>query len=124
MEKEETIASVLNKISESIGIISTKYGEEAAKTMLETASMMAQYEIIDAIFLLAISIPLFIYCLNIKIKNDIDEFFKTIGQIGGIVLSVIFFLISISTLTNPIIWKSMSEPKYYITYTILKKGLK
>lgn len=77
---------------------------------------------------LVVGIKLFVYAKNIKIeygKIDGDEATeKSIVKAIFFVFSVFMIIVNVSNVINPVYWKSLSDPKVYITYQIMKKGMK
>ena len=120
---------ILTRITEAIAKLSEKHGEAAIQTVLETASLMALHQIILAV--VGVIIGAIISWLTMKIKmrqwsdGEIDLFdnpFSVAGKVFGYLIAFVFVASNIATLTNPILWKSVSEPKFYIVYQILKKA--
>jgi hypothetical protein len=117
---------LLNKITEALGKLSDKHGEQAVTTLLETAQLMAMNDIIQTIISMVFGIVLIIISWNTKLvsENDFHEFVYLMKKILGYLFGTIFFMVSVSSIANPILWKSLTDPKYYVTYQIMKKGLK
>lgn len=118
---------VLTRITEAIAKLSEKHGETAVATVLETASLMALHTLILSFIALIIGIILLWYVFFFKhssmenecdiLDNPLPFVSKFVSLIGGF----IFFASSVTTITNPILWKSVSDPKFYVVYQILKK---
>ena len=124
--EEKSLATIIAKISEALNIAADKHGAEAVKVLMETSHLMAINDIIQNIASLIIGTVVIYYCL----KKGFDfftvekDFLPSIGRVFGMVISVLFVLTAISNLINPITWKSIGDPKYYIAYSLIKKGLK
>ena len=117
---------LLNKITEAISKLSDKHGEQAVTTLLETAQLMAMNDIIQNIITMLFGIVLIIIAWNAKLtfENDFQEYIYCMKKIFGYLVGTIFFIGSVSLIVNPVLWKSLTDPKYYVTYKIMKKGLK
>jgi cell division protein FtsW (lipid II flippase) len=117
---------LLNKITMLLSNLTEKHGEAAVQTMLETARWMAMNDIIQAAITLIFGIGLIVVAYTAK-QTDMsadNEFLYFMRKILGYVVGIIFLMISISYMANPIVWKSLTDPKVYVTYQIMKKGLK
>lgn len=113
---------VLTRITEAIAKLSEKHGETAVATVLETARFMAINDIIQAIISLIFGIGLIVFAYTASImKENSDEFMYYLRKVFGYITGIIISMTALSYITNPIAWKSMSDPKYYVTYQILKK---
>lgn len=117
---------LLSKITVLISNLTEKHGEAAVTTMLETARWMAINDIIQSIITLIFGIGLIVvaYTAKMRDKDDIDEFMYYMRKFLGYGIGVIFSMIALSYMANPIVWKSLTDPKVYVTYQIMKKGLK
>lgn len=117
---------LLNKITEALGKLSDKHGEQAVTTLLETAQLMAMNDIIQTVIAMVFGIVLIIvaYRANLTSENSLDEFAYLMKKILGYLFGTIFFMVAVSSFANPVLWKSLTDPKYYVTYQIMKKGLK
>ena len=117
---------LLNKITLLISNLTEKHGEAAVATMLETARWMAINDIIQSSITLIFSIGLIIvgYTAKMKIEHDFDEVMYYLRKFFGYCIGTILFIIAVSCMANPIVWKSLTDPKVYVTYQIMKKGLK
>jgi hypothetical protein len=123
--EEKSLATVISKISEALNIAVDKHGVEAVKVLMETTQLMAINDVIQSIVALIIGGVFIVYALRRGFNFDVErEFVSSIGRVFGMVASILFVLTAISTLINPITWKSIDEPKYYIAYSLLKKGFK
>lgn len=116
---------LLSKITLLISNLTEKHGEAAVATMLETARWMAINDIIQSFITLIFSIGLIVvaYTAKMKTENYFDEVYfarKFLGYGIGVILS----MIALSYIANPIVWKSLTDPNVYVTYQIMKKGLK
>jgi hypothetical protein len=117
---------LLSKITLLISNLTEKHGEAAVATMLETAQWMAINDIIQNAIAMVFGIGLIVvaYTAKIKTENGFDEGMYFVRKFLGYVFGVIFFMVSVSSFANPVLWKSLTDPKYYVTYQIMKKGLK
>jgi hypothetical protein len=113
----ESIDSVLSKVTEALD----KHGEAAVTTVLETASLMALYDLISAAVFLILSVVLLLVINKKQLIHNDDDFFLPIAKTMGNVFCGLIIIITLSTIINPIIWKGVSEPKYYITYKLINK---
>jgi ABC-type dipeptide/oligopeptide/nickel transport system permease subunit len=112
---------LLNNLTELLRKLSDKHGEQAVTTLLETAQLMVMNDIIQNAIAMVFGIVLIIIAYNTK-KSD--EFYYDTIKFFCYVFGVIFFMVSVSSFANPVLWKSLTDPKYYVTYQIMKKGLK
>ena len=117
---------LLSKITLLISNLTEKHGEAAVATMLETARWMAINDIIQSFITLIFSIGLIVvaYTAKMKTENDFDEVMYFVRKFFCYVVGIIFLMVSVSSIANPVLWKSLTDPKYYVTYQIMKKGLK
>ena len=121
--EEKTLATIIAKISEALNIAADKHGAEAVKVLMETTHLMVINDVIQSIVALIIGVVFIVYALKKGFDfDDQREFVPSIGRVFGMVVSILFVLSAISTLINPITWKSVGDPKYYIAYSLLKKG--
>lgn len=117
---------LLNKITDALSKLSDKHGEQAVTTLLETAQLMAMNDLIQTVISMVFGIVLIIIAWNAKLtsENSWDEFIYVMKKIPGYIIGTVFFIVSVSHIANPVLWKSLTDPKYYVTYKIMKKGLK
>ena len=117
---------LLNKITMLISNLTEKHGEAAVATMLETARWMAINDIIQSSIALIFGIGLIIVGYTAKTRDnpDFDEGMYYLRKFLGYSIGTILFIIAVSYMANPIVWKSLTDPKVYVTYQIMKKGLK
>lgn len=117
---------LLNKITEALSKLSDKHGEQAVATLLETAQLMVINDLIQTLISMVFGIVLIViaYRANLTSENDFHEFIYGMKKILGYVVGIIFFMVAVSSFANPVLWKSLTDPKYYVTYQIMKKGLK
>jgi tetrahydromethanopterin S-methyltransferase subunit E len=117
---------LLSKITLLINNLTEKHGEAAVATMLETAHWMAVNDIIQSFITLIFGIGLAVmaYTAKIKTEYDFDEVVYYMRKFLGYGWGVIFSMVAFSYIANPIMWKSLTDPKVYVTYQIMKKGLK
>lgn len=118
---------LLNKITLLISNLTEKHGEAAVATMLETARWMAINDIIQSSIALIFGIGLIIVAYTAKTwrdNPDYDEGMYYLRKFLGYSIGTILFIIAVSYMANPLVWKSLTDPKVYVTYQIMKKGLK
>ena len=120
----QSIVSELVKVKE-------QHGEQITTTILETTSLVATNDLIQSVVGVIFSVVIIWWFLssikNIKEDGMYDEpsffqFMKT--MFGGFIsfFCFIMFVLSISTLINPVVWKGVSKPEVYLTYQLLKKA--
>ena len=124
--EEKSLATIIAKISEALNIAADKHGAEAVKVLMETSQLIAINDVIQSIASLIIGGVFIVYALRKGFDFFTDEkaFLPSIGRVFGMVISVLFVLTAFSKLINPITWKSIGDPKYYIAYSLIQKGLK
>ena len=117
---------LLSKITLLFSNLTEKHGEAAVATMLETARWMAINDIIQSFITLIFSIGLIVvaYTAKMKTENDFDEGMYFVRKFLGYGIGVILSMIALSYIANPVLWKSLTDPNVYVTYQIMKKGLK
>jgi hypothetical protein len=117
---------LLNKLTELLRKLSDKHGEQAVTTLLETAQLMVMNDIIQNAIAMVFGIGLIVvaYTAKMKTENDFDEVMYFVRKFLGYGIGIIFLMVSVSSIANPVLWKSLTDPKYYVTYQIMKKGLK
>lgn len=120
----QSIVSELVKVKE-------QHGEQITTTILETTSLVATNELIQSVVGVVFSVVIIRWFLS-SIKNikedgmygepSFFQFMKT--MFGGLIslFCLIMFVLSISTLINPVVWKGVSKPEVYLTYQLLKKA--
>ena len=120
----QSIVSELVKVKE-------QHGEQITTTILETTSLVATNDLIQSfvgVIFSAVIIWWFLSSIkNIKPDGMYGEpsFFQVMKTFFGGVISFfcfIMFVLSISTLINPVVWKGVSKPEVYLTYQLLKKA--
>jgi len=120
----QSIVSELVKVKE-------QHGEQITTTILETTSLVATNDLIQSfvgVIFSAVIIWWFLSSIkNIKADGMYGEpsFFQVMKTFFGGVISFfcfIMFVLSISTLINPVVWKGVSKPEVYLTYQLLKKA--
>ena len=120
----QSIVSELVKVKE-------KHGEQITTTILETTSLVATNDLIQSVVGVIFSVVIIWWFLssikNIKADGMYGEpsFFQVMKTFFGGVISFfcfIMFVLSISTLINPVVWKGVSKPEVYLTYELLKKA--
>lgn len=116
----------LNKLTLMLSGLAEKHGEPAVQTMLETASLMAMNDIIQNFFgvLFGVFLISIAYFSKKRLTSDYDEGLYFIKKTFGYGVGSVFLILSLSCLANPLLWKSMSEPKYYIVYKIMANKVK
>jgi hypothetical protein len=116
---------MLKQITEALSKLSDKHGEQAVSTLLETAQLMAMNDLNQTTISMVFGITLIVIAYTAKQpKDDFHEVIYYVRKILGYVVGTIFFMSAISYIANPVLWKSLTDPKYYVTYQIMKKGLK
>ena len=120
----QSIVSELVKVKE-------QHDEQITTTILETTSLVATNDLIQSfvgVIFSAVIIWWFLSSIkNIKADGMYGEpsFFQVMKTFFGGVISFfcfIMFVLSISTLINPVVWKGVSKPEVYLTYELLKKA--
>jgi len=120
----QSIVSELVKVKE-------QHGEQITTTILETTSLVATNELIQSVVGIVFSVVIIRWFLssikNIKADGMYGEpsFFQVMKTMFGCLISFfcfITFVLSISTLINPVVWKGVSKPEVYLTYQLLKKA--
>ena len=120
----QSIVSELVKVKE-------QHGEQITTTILETTSLVATNDLIQSVVGVVFSVVIIRWFLssikNIKADGMYDEpsFFQLMKTMFGGLISFfcfIMFVLSISTLINPVVWKGVSKPEVYLTYQLLKKA--
>lgn len=129
MTDVQKIENIFDRMISVVEKLSEKYGSETVNVLLETSSMMATNELIQAflsvfvgIFLLVISYRMISYEEK---QNDYGESFKQVlfpifGKLLGF-FSIVSIIIGMGNLVNPINWKGVTSPKHYIAYQLIKK---
>jgi len=129
MTDVQKIENIFDRMISVVEKLSEKYGSETVNVLLETSSMIATNQLIQAflsvfvgIFLLVISYRMISY------KEKQYDYGESIKEVllpfSGIILSlfsVVSIIIGIGNLVNPITWKGVTSPKHYIAYQLIKK---
>jgi hypothetical protein len=129
MTDVQKIENIFDRMISVVEKLSEKYGSETVNVLLETSSMMATNQLIQAFLSVLVGISLLVISYRMisyeEKQNDYGESLKQgLFPIFGILLSlfsIVSIIIGIGNLVNPITWKGVTSPKHYIAYQLIKK---